>query len=274
MSADAARPPAGPVDLEAGTIRGRPRAVLRAMIKPLLRVLIGFRLEGLENVPRIGPVVVASNHLHNADPLLLQVAMPRSLHFMAKKELFAIRPLAWIIRRGGTFPVDRGKADRTAIRAAEARLKAGIAVGMFPEGTRSVTRSLKVALPGAASIAQLTGAPILPVAITGSERLPFNGTKARRRDGLPEPEPGHRGVRVRFGRPFTIPREVDGKRLGHDEATERLMAAIVALLPLDYRGVYAHLADSEALPPESPESPEFPEEFPELKTPGSSTEVG
>jgi 1-acyl-sn-glycerol-3-phosphate acyltransferase len=245
MSADAARPPTEPQDLEDGTIHGRPRAVLRSLVLPLFRLVIGLRLEGLENVPPTGPIIVAANHLHNADPVLLQVAMPRSIHFMAKKELFGVPVVSWLIQRGGTFPVDRGKPDRTAIRAAEARLKAGIAVGMFPEGTRSVTRSLKVALPGAASIAQLTGSPVLPVAITGSERLPFNGTKARRRDGLPEPEPGHRGVRVRFGPPFTIPREVDGKRLGHDQATERLMAAVVALLPADYQGVYAHLGEED-----------------------------
>jgi 1-acyl-sn-glycerol-3-phosphate acyltransferase len=238
--------PKASTDLEAGTLRGRPRAVLRTILSGLLRVLIRFRVEGLDNVPRTGPILVAGNHLHNADPVLVEIAIPRSLHYMAKKELFGVPVISWIIRWVGCFPVDRGKADRSAIRNAEARLKQGIAVGMFPEGTRSVTRSLKTALPGVAMLAQLTGAPVLPVAITGSERLPFNGTKGRRREDVPEPDPGHRGVRVRFGRPFSIPREVDGRRLSHDEATERLMAEIVRLLPSDYRGVYAHLADGSA----------------------------
>jgi 1-acyl-sn-glycerol-3-phosphate acyltransferase len=224
-------------------LRGRPRTVLRAFLLGLLRVVIGLRVEGLANVPRSGPILVAGNHLHNADPILVEIAMPRPLHFMAKKEVFGVPVISWFARSSGSFPVDRGKPDRSAIRAAQARLKDGIAVGMFPEGTRSVTRSLKAALPGAAMIAQLSGAPVLPVATTGSERLPFNGTKARRGDGLPEPERGHRGVRIRFGEPFTIPREVDGRRLSHDEATERLMAEIVRLLPPDYRGVYAHLAE-------------------------------
>ena len=187
-------------------------------------------------------MIVAGNHLHNADPILLEIAMPRPLHFMAKKELFGIPVVSWIVRHTGTFPVDRGKADRSAIRNAEARLRQGIAIGMFPEGTRSVARSLKAALPGAAALAQLTGAPVLPVAITGSERLPFNGAKGRRRDGLPNPDPGHRGVRLEFGAPFTIPREIDGRRVTHDEATEWLMAEIVRMLPADYRGVYRHLA--------------------------------
>ena len=249
MSAGEAAP-ADPAthDLEAGTLRGRSRAILRSILKPLLRLLIGFRIEGLENVPKTGPVIVAGNHLHNADPVLLEIAIPRPLHFMAKKELFGIPVISWIIRRVGTFPVDRGKADRSAIRNADGRLRQGIAIGMFPEGTRSVTRSLKAALPGAAMLAQLTGAPVLPVAITGSERLPLNGAKGRRREGLPDPDPGHRGVRVQFGVPFTIPREIDGRRLSHDEATDRLMAEIVRMLPADYRGIYAHLADSAAEP--------------------------
>ena len=229
-------------DLEAGTLQGRPRAILRMILMPLMRLLIGFRVEGLENVPKTGSLIVVGNHLHNADPLLVEIAIPRPLHYMAKKELFGIPIVSWIIRRAGCFPVDRGKADRSAIRNAEARLRQGIAIGMFPEGTRSITRSLKTALPGAAMLAQLTGAPVLPVAITGSERLPFNGAKGRRRDGRTDPDPGHRGARVKFGVPFTIPREIDGCRLTHDEATDRLMAEVVRLLPADYRGVYAHLA--------------------------------
>ena len=239
-------PPSPAVDLRAGTLRGRPRAVLRFVLRALLAPLIGFRIEGLEHVPTSGPLIVAGNHLHNADPVLIEIAFPRLLQYMAKKELFTTPVVSWVVKIVGCFPVDRGKADRSAIRGAEARLKQGIAIGMFPEGTRSVTRSLKTALPGAASIAQLTGAPILPVAITGSERLPFNGAKGRRSADLPRPRRGHRGVRVRFGRPFTIPREFDGRRLTHEEATERLMAEIVALLPPDYHGVYAYLADGQA----------------------------
>jgi 1-acyl-sn-glycerol-3-phosphate acyltransferase len=225
---------------------------------PVLRLLIGFRVEGVDHVPDTGPVIVAGNHLHNADPVLVEIAIPRTLHYMAKKELFSVPVVKWIISWVGCFPVNRGTADRSAIRNAEARLKHGIAIGMFPEGTRSVSRSLKTALPGAAMIAQMTGCPILPVAITGSERLPFNGAKGRR-DGRPWPKRDHRGVRVRFGKPFTIPREHDGRRLSHDEATERLMAEIVALLPPDYRGVYAHLGagkagSMEANPPGPPKS--------------------
>ena len=136
------------------------------------------------------------------------IAIPRPVHYMAKKELFAVPVIRRAIRIGGAFPVDRGTADRNAIRIASLNLKQGIAVGMFPEGTRSKSRALKTALPGAAAIAQLTGAPILPVAITGSERLFI------------------KSVRIKVGAPFTIPsRTEDGQKIGRDDATNRLIPA-------------------------------------------------
>ena len=233
-----------PPDLRAGTFQGRTFTVLRAVLLGLCRVLLGMRIMGLENVPRTGPLLVVANHLHNADPVLIAVAIPRPLHYMAKKELFRIPVVSWILRRGGTFPVDRGTADRAAIRIADQSLRQGIAVGMFPEGTRSRTRSLKAALPGAAMIAQLTDAPVLPVVITGSERLPFNGG-TKRGGGMTAPRRNHRGVRVRIGTPFSIPsRTEDGRKVGRDEATDRLMAELARLLPPDYRGVYAHLVET------------------------------
>ena len=212
-------------DLRAGTLQGITFFVPRAILLGLCRVLFRMRIRGLENVPRTGPLIVVGNHLHNADPFLISVAIPRPVHYMAKKELFAVPILRRIIRLGGAFPVDRGTADRNAIRIADLTLKQGIAVGMFPEGTRSKSRALKTALPGAAAIAQLTAAPILPVAVTGSERLFF------------------KGVKVVVGTPFTIPsRTPDGQKIGRDEATNRLMAEIVRLLPPEYHGVYASLA--------------------------------
>ncbi len=215
-------------DLRAGTFQGKTFTVLRAILLGLCRVLFRMRIRGLENVPRTGPLIVVGNHLHNADPFLVSVAIPRPVHYMAKKELFAVPVLGRIIRLGGAFPVDRGTADRNAIRIADLTLKQGIAVGMFPEGTRSKSGALKAALPGAAAIAQLTAAPILPVAVTGSER------------------PISKGVKIAIGKPFTIPsRTADGRKIGRDEATGRLMVEIVRLLPPEYRGVYAGLLTDE-----------------------------
>ena len=159
----------------------------------LFRVIFRMRLEHVERVPTEGPVLVVSNHLHNADPVLINAAYPRPLHFMAKKEAFDVPVVRQIMRRGGAFPVDRGKADRAAIKRAHATLAQGIALGMFPEGTRSVTRSLQKAHAGVGMIALLARAPVQPVVITGTERLPLNGAKGKLASDAPMPDPGPPG---------------------------------------------------------------------------------
>lgn len=226
-----------------GTVRGIWRAIVRAPLLALIR-LIGVRVEGEANIPPEGSgVLVVSNHLHNLDPLLIEIAFPRPLHFMAKEELFQFRPLGWLLRKFGNFPIARGKSDRRAVRHAIATLRHGLALGMFPEGTRSRTMRLSKPHPGAGLIAIQGKSLVLPVAITGSERYPLNG---KRPAGTP-PEPGHRGVLIRIGQPFMLPEiGASGKRLGADEATEIMMRAIVAMLPPDYHGVYADTPGNDA----------------------------
>ena len=228
---------APPPDLMRGKLRGRGFRAVRRLLWWLLAPPLRMRVEGLERVPTTGPLLVVCNHLHNADPVLVSVAFPRPLHFMAKKELFGVPVIGWLIRQVGTFPVDRGKADRAAIRHAEAALSQGIAVGMFPEGTRSVTGALQQAHPGAGLLALRSGAPVLPMVVTGSERLPLNGTKGSRRIA------GRREVRIQIGDTFAIPRERDGRRVSAEQATELMMTAIARMLPAQYRGVYAGLVD-------------------------------
>lgn len=232
------KPEKQPLDFEKYTIRGFPRKVVRAVLMAILRVAIGFRVVGADRVPD-GPLLVVSNHIHNADPVLTNLAFPRPIHYMAKQEVFKIGVLRPILHFTGTFPVDRGGSDRAAIRRAEAALERGIAVGMYPEGTRSLTLSLQKAHAGVGLIALRSDAPVLPAVITGSERLPFNGAKGRATAGIKQPDPGHKGVRVLFGEPFRIPKEIDGKRTTSAQATELMMIEIAKLLPPDYRGVYA-----------------------------------
>lgn len=216
----------------AGRLGGRPFRFARAAFTGLFRVLLRFHVEGAERVPREGGVLVVSNHLHNADPLLMCVAFPRPLHYMAKKELMSVPVIGRLIRFAGAFPVDRGRADRQAIQQAGSRLEQGIAVGMFPEGTRSVSRRIERVLPGAGLIALRGNAPIVPAAIWGSERLPFNGAKQVRDHG------GGRGVTIRFGEPFTLEPKADGKRLTSEEAIDEAMRRVADLLPEAYRGIY------------------------------------
>lgn len=237
--------PAAFGDLSKGTLRGLPFKIVRAVLLLLCRVFVGMRITGLENVPASGGVLVVANHLHNADPVLISIAFPRPLHFMAKKELFDIPVIGWVISHVGTFPVDRGRADRTAIRRAQATLEQGIALGIFPEGTRSRTRRIERVHTGVGMLALRGNAPVLPVAITGSERLPGNGARPKRvRDDAPPPP--FLGVRVVIGEPFTLPNRDDGRRMSTDEATEFVMRRVAALLPPAYRGIYSETRTDSA----------------------------
>ncbi len=221
-------------DLMEGKLNGWMFTSLRVILLILFRVLVRLRIDGLNNVPRDGGVLVVSNHLHNADPVLISTALPRPMHYMAKKELMTVPVIGRFLRFGGAFPVDRGKADRHAIQMATDRLQQGIAVGMFPEGTRSVSRRIERVLPGAGLIALRGNVPILPVAIVGSERLPFNGAKQ-----MHDSHGGRWRVTITIGEPFTLPLKPDGKRMSSEEAITMAMERVAALLPESYRGIYA-----------------------------------
>jgi len=222
------------MDLLAGTLHGRPRAILRAIALAVLRPLLSLRLIGVEGVPLDGPLLVASNHLSNADPIILEAVFPRPLFFLGKAELFGNPVFRWVLRRFGGIPLERGTADLSAIRRARAVLEQGIALGIYPEGVRSRTVALVKGLPGAGLIAIQSGSPVLPVAIYGTEFFPVNGELPPRR-----PKALPRGVTVHFGTPIRIPERVDGKRVTADEATHLIMMRIAELLPERYHGVYA-----------------------------------
>jgi 1-acyl-sn-glycerol-3-phosphate acyltransferase len=152
------------------------------------------------------------------------MALPRPICFMAKIELFRPRLFGAVIRFWGAFPVDRGAADRQAVKQALDLLRAGWMVGMFPEGTRSRSQTLAPGHPGLGLLIARSGVPVLPVAITGSER-PLRL--------WPRPV-----ITVRIGRPIDL-RAADGQRLDHQQLVNRVMTEIAALLPPAYRGHYA-----------------------------------
>lgn len=181
--------------------------------RPLFKVLFRLSRGGGHHVPRTGPVLFVSNHISGADPPLLGAgALPRRLHFMAKKELFA-HPLGGrLIRSGGAFPVDRGGADRNAIRMAKDVLTRGDALLMFPEGTRSEDGRLGPAWPGAGSLALDPGVQVVPMAIWGSQR----------RFGP---------VRIEIGAPLDLSDLTEGSRAERARrAADRMMDAIAELL--------------------------------------------
>lgn len=146
-------------------------ATVRAATVLVLRTWFRLRVTGSENVPLEGPGILTPNHKNFLDPFFLGVAIRRPLRHMAKFELFT-GPLGWLFRGLGAFPVRRGEADTRAMETAVALLHRGELVVVFPEGTR-VTAPDVLGAPhhGAARLAVLSGAPILPVAITGTSHL-------------------------------------------------------------------------------------------------------
>jgi len=133
-----------------------------------LSIAFGFKVTGKENVPATGPVIIVANHASILDPIALGCACDRRIRFMAKAELFENPILAAVLRWLYAFPVRRGRVDREAYRQSMDILKAGGALGMFPEGTRSETGELQKAYPGAARFAIQTGTPVLPAAVVGT----------------------------------------------------------------------------------------------------------
>ena len=198
------------------------------LVKLLLRILVRREVRGTENVPTEGPLIVIANHLNIADPPILSASLQRRIVYMAKEESFSHPIQGPLVRGFGAFPVRRGQLDRRALRWSQQTLKEGLALGMFPEGTRSKTATLQPARSGTALIALRSGAPILPVGITGTEKIlgvSFIFGRVR--------------ITVNIGKPFTLP-PVDGKLTKAQLAstTEVIMRRVAELLPESYKGVY------------------------------------
>jgi len=202
----------------------------RGLIRFLVFFFAFWKVKGKENIPGEGPLLIVSNHLYIADPPMLAASIPRKSVFMAKEELWHNRWSRYWVENFGAFPVKRDSFDRDAIRRAEYWLRQGRAVIMFPEGGRSKNAQLKTALPGAALIAAHTNVPILPVGITGSEKLKKLGWSFLH----------HPTITVNIGRPFNLP-PADGKptRVQRQQMIDFIMRKVAELLPPEYRGVYA-----------------------------------
>ncbi|KUO50489.1 MAG: hypothetical protein APF76_07490 [Desulfitibacter sp. BRH_c19] len=143
----------------------------KAIFLFIFKYLCRWQVEGVENIPQKGPVVLIANHTSYWDPIALGVVSSRRVSFMAKAELFKIPVLSQIVKGLGAFPVDRQKSDRAALRAALDILDKGDVVGMFPEGTRIRDEELGEFKMGATMIAAKANAPIIPIALINTPKI-------------------------------------------------------------------------------------------------------
>lgn len=194
------------------------------VVRAIATAVLPVRLEGGEHVPARGAYILVSNHIHWYDPPAIEFALRIPVRFMAKRELFAVPVIGFALRASGKFPVRRGEGDRRALETALSVLAAGQPVGFFPEGTRSKDLRLGRAKPGIAFLARRSGAPLLPVAVTGT-----------RETGLRLPP--SRDVVVHVGPPFTVA-DVGGGGLDDQALADRIMERVALLLPSHMRGVY------------------------------------
>jgi 1-acyl-sn-glycerol-3-phosphate acyltransferase len=188
-------------------------------------------VSGLDDLPEEGPLIVAANHMSNADPPFiggwLSPALGRRPTFLAKESLFT-GPLGVLIRSLGAQPVKAGGSDIAAYRVAKGILDEGGVVAILPEGTRSFDGVMGEPKPGVSMLATRTGTPVLPVGISGTDDL------IAREQLLPNI--GSRII-LRVGRPFTlsIPKGVD-RREALAAADEEMMRRIAALVEPRHRG--------------------------------------
>jgi len=137
--------------------------------------LMGWKIQGVENMPSEGPVILAINHQSIWDPLVAASSLPRKVSFMAKEELFSIPVLGKVFSKLGAFPVKRGQGDMNAIRQSLAILKDGRVLGLFPEGTRSKNGEIQKGLPGMVLLMEKSKATVVPVKVLGTRNLLTKG---------------------------------------------------------------------------------------------------
>ncbi|RSN69431.1 MULTISPECIES: lysophospholipid acyltransferase family protein [Actinomadura] len=208
------------------------------LLGPAMRVAFLPRVRGLGHVPRRGPVILAANHLAVLDSFVLPLMVPRRVHFLGKQEYFTAagprgRATAAFFRGLGAIAVDRsgGRAALAALDASARVLERGGVFAIHPEGTRSPDGRLYRGRTGVARLALRTGAPVVPVAIEGTDRVQPRGRAV--------PRPGR--IALRFGAPLRFAGRDAGTPRGRAarEVTDEIMAAIRDLSGQEYAGSYA-----------------------------------
>jgi glycerol-3-phosphate dehydrogenase (NAD(P)+) len=190
--------------------------VVRALLQPFFHLYFRYTRIGREHIPAEGPVIIASNHRSFIDPFVIGTMARRPMYYVAKKEIFDINPvLAWILGALGAFPVDRGAGDEDTIATAKEILGRGDIVLMFPEGTRTRPGALGQPKRGVGRLALETGAPVVPMALIGTEDV--------RRGIWLRP----RKVKLRAGRPLRFPHVENASPALAGAVTDRIWPCVM-----------------------------------------------
>lgn len=189
----------------------------------IFKLFMKLEVQGAENLPSDGAVVLTANHVTNFDVIPMQLSIPRPIFFMGKASLFKIPLFEAAIRDLGAFPVYRGEKDEWALRHAARVLENGQVLGMFPEGTRSKGRGLSVAKTGSARLALDANCPIVSMAVVGT-------------DNFFKHFPRRNHVTIKLLPPI-LPKPGETPLALMD----RVMFALAKELPADMRGVYAEV---------------------------------
>jgi len=208
------------------------------ILGPLLKLVFRPQVEGLDNVPREGAAILASNHLSFSDSIFMPLVVPRKVTFVAKAEYFTGKGIKGRLKKmffvgTGTIPVDRsgGRAAQAALDTQLRVLKAGELAGIYPEGTRSPDGRLYRGKTGVARLALESGAPVIPVAMLNADEVQPIGKVI----------PKIMRVRIRFGAPLDFSRYAGmaGDRFVERAVTDEIMYELMELTGREYVDVYA-----------------------------------
>jgi glycerol-3-phosphate dehydrogenase (NAD(P)+) len=190
--------------------------LVRAILQPFFHIYFRMVRIGREHIPAEGPVILASNHRSFIDPFVIGTMVRRPVYYVAKRELFEFHPvLTWLLSALGAFPVDRGAGDTDMIETAKGILDRGGIVLMFPEGTRIRPGSLGKPKRGVGRLALETGAPVVPIAVIGTEDV-RRGWRIRPRK-----------VRLRAGPPLRFPKVEDASPALAMAVTDRIWPCVM-----------------------------------------------
>ncbi len=217
--------------------------VLKTILYPILRGLYRVKAEGLENLPREGPVIIVANHVSFLDSFWIPLMVPRRMVYLAKAEYFESKKTAWFFRALGMIPVKRDIKEKTeaALQAGLEVLEQGGVLGLYPEGTRSPDGRLYRGRTGVARLALRSRAHVVPIGLVGSREVMPKQARFPKLWG---------NVKVRFGPPLSFERyyEQEEDRFVLRAMTDEIMFEIMAMSGQTYVDEYASKEATDVIP--------------------------